>query len=334
MKVETKKKQHYVPRGYLKHWIAKRRVAPGEKENGLWVSSIHKKEDRNDYFCTDLRNISQKRYFNNIIVDEDVYDLLCYKYHDSNEIVIGLIGEIEILLKAEIFSKNTNYENRDFDNFRKQYLEEKFSKFEGVQIAVLDELNNDIIKYIKGLESGVNDLRDFVGIFFMQLLRTKKARLRLNNYMESIFIHRDGKEKKLNNEQKENYIKIMLFIEPIVISERLFKNGFSIELLVSTGAENFFTSNSPAVLFNGDTGEDISKIHGFMPLSPKSGLIIRGSKIDNKNLIVRTISDDEVNEYNEITKNNADDEIYSSYDITSRCYNKSKRSDVARCADV
>ena len=334
MKVDTKKKQHYVPQGYLKHWITKRKAAPGEKENGLWVSNIHKKEDRNDHFCTDLRNISQKRYFNNIIVDQDVYDLLLYKYHDSNKVVVGLISEFEVLLKAEIFSKSTNFKSKDFDNFRKQYLEEKFSKVEGILLAALDEMNSDIHAYIEGLKTGVNDLRDFVGLFFVQLFRTKKARLRFNSHMKRIFIRRDGKDKKLTDEQKENYIKIMLFLEPIVISENLYNNGFSIELVVSTGGKTFFTSNSPAVLFDGSIDKDISKIHGFMPLSPKSGLIIRGSKIDNKNFIVRTISHDEVNEYNEITKNHADDEIYSSYDITSPCYNKSKHSDAASCADV
>ena len=92
--MSTKKKHHYVPKSYLKHWMVKRPAESGKEKPGFWVMDKNTKEPR---FCTNLDNVSQERYFNKFEIDKDVLDLLVYKYKGKGAATLAILNEMTVL---------------------------------------------------------------------------------------------------------------------------------------------------------------------------------------------------------------------------------------------
>ncbi|WP_333878215.1 DUF4238 domain-containing protein [Methylobacter sp.] len=312
MNLNPKKKQHYVPRGYLKNWMAKREAKEGKKSEGVWVWSIN--GTRKNRFCTDLMDISQERYFNKLCIDQDIYDMLVYKYQGANELVIGIINELKLLLAVDLYKKELGQNHAKLDVVNKNLLEDKYEKLETAFLKTINKINECPKDYIKDLINGNFDLRDLVGFYAVQLFRSKKMRKSIGTSIKSFTISRDGTEKRLSEEQKDNLIKAILFIESIRFANDLSNTSFSVELLLSNSQDSFITSNSPAVSLGNRKKHlsNVSEIHGFIPLSPKVGMVIRGYKPLNKNFMIRYIDSQMIREYNKITVNWADDEIYTS----------------------
>jgi hypothetical protein len=319
MNLNPKKKQHYVPRGCLKNWTAKREAKKGEKSEGIWVWSIN--GTRDNRFCTDLMNISQSRYFYKLCIDQDIYDMLVYKYQGADEFVIGIINELKLLLAVDLYKKELGPNHEKLDVVNKNFLEDKYEKIETALLETINKLNEYPEGYIKELINGSFDLRDLVGFYAIQLFRSKKMRESLGTHIKSFAIrYCDDTEKRLSEEQKDNLIKAILFIESIRFCNDLCNTNFSVELLLSKLEDSFITSNSPAVLLGNSRKQmsNISEINGFIPLSPKIGMVVRGHKPLNKNFMVRYIDSQMIREYNKIIVNCADDEIYTSFDVNPR----------------
>ncbi len=308
--VAIKKKQHYVPRGYLKYWLTSRECKPGEKSQGVWVYNVN--GARENRFSTNLMDISQQRYFYKLVVDIDVCNLLRCKYQDSDPVIIQLVELFEFLLQVNEVEKSSEECAGVTDIAGKLYLEKLYEKIEGKFQKTIDAINESIQIYTSNLTSGKANLLDLIGIFVVQLFRTKKMRRDCSNEIKGLTSHRANEKIDFNTSQEDSFLKVVLFVDAMAFAYDLAGKEFSVELLENLEGESFLTSNSPAFRISiPEEKNSIEKFVGFMPLSPRIAMIIRGYKPIEKNFLVRRISNQEVSHWNKLIAQEADDEIYS-----------------------
>ncbi|WP_074667694.1 DUF4238 domain-containing protein [Nitrosomonas communis] len=270
-------------------------------------------------------DISQSKYFNKLCIDQDIYDMLVYKYQGADELVISIINEPKPLLAVDLYKKALGPNHEKLDIINQNFLEDKYEKIETALLKTINKINKYAEGNINRLINGTFDLGDLVGFYAVQLFRSRKMRKSLGTNIKNFTIYRDGTEKRLSEEQKDNLIKVILFIESIRFANDLYNTSFSVELLLSKSEDSFITSNSPAVLLNNSKKQlsNVSEIDGFIPLSPKIGMLVRGHKPLNKNFMIRYIDSQMIRECNKITVNCADHEIYTSFNMNpSEWFNK------------
>jgi hypothetical protein len=300
MNIEKKvKRQHYVSKFYLKNWLC-------TKTNKLKVIN---KNDKNEFFTKNLDSIAQQRFFYKINITQNVYDLLLSKYHD-NEACHSLLYEMQALIEIDKYKKEKKLHFKKLDIININILEEKYSKIESEIAPIIEKINNNIFEYITDLILNKKDIDILISFYFLQLYRTKKMRNSLSNLMNELFVTKGNKTNKLSEEEKENFITVMQFFEPIVEVEKFYKQDFSIELIINSTKLNFSTSDSPSFLTT-IKEESISKIEGFIPLTPKVGLIVRGYQINTRINIKQVYNKKVITRYNKVVYGNADTYIYT-----------------------
>lgn len=276
------------------------------KNNQLKVIN---KNDNKEFYPKNLDSIAQQRFFYKIDITQNVYDLLLSKYYDS-EACHSLLYEMQVLIEIDKYKKEKKLHFEKLDIININILEEKYSKIESDIAPIIEKINNNIFEYIIDLILNKKNIDILISFYFLQLYRTKKMRNLLSNLMNELFVTKDNKTNKLSEEEKENFITAMQFFEPIVEIEKFYKQDFLIELIINSTKLNFSTSDSPSFLTT-IKEEGISKIEGFIPLTPKVGLIIRGYQSNTRISIKQIHNKKVISMYNKVIYGNADTYIYS-----------------------
>ena len=297
------KKQHYVSRFYLKKWLSSRKK--GKK--GIWVEN--KKENKN-YFCTNLNSISQIRYFYKLNIDQDVYDLLFLKYSDGSIYAKSFLREAEVLLFINNYQKNKCYDYEKLDILSKSFLENKYSDIENTIAKTLNFIHKNSSNLHK--DNYISEIKfDFLIVLFsFQINRTERKRNDIMSFFHKLLIKRDEIKTELSDEQKENFIKSMLYIESMNMVKELLDRNFSIEILVSHSDVSFITSNTPAINVSPPGMKDLESFEGFMALTPKVAMILKKNE-PVRRLTVTPISTDRVIKLNKVIYTDAKGDIYS-----------------------
>ncbi|WP_345875418.1 DUF4238 domain-containing protein [Shewanella algae] len=200
----------------------------------------------------------------------------------------------------------------------KIYLEHRYENIEKAFQRTTDIIGISFDEYIRLLINGDYELYDLIGIYSVQLFRTKKMRGRYSEVMKTVYSSQEGGDpQKLTEVQRDSLIKCILFIDAISFTYDMTGTEFSIEFLRSMEGESFLTSNSPALHYSahGESLTSLEDFEGFMPLTPKIALLIRGCKPTGNNLNVRGVFNHEVLQWNSKIILEADDEIYSTKEI-------------------
>ncbi len=308
--LNKKVKQHYVPKGYLKNWIpVKSKTKPG-----IWV---HNKIENKHYFCTDLNSLGQIRYFYEIDIDQDVLDLLIYKYHKESTLCHMFLKRFSVLNVLNKYKEGRFEHYEKLNIINRNFLESEYENMENIFLKSINEIGRDFKSYILGVKNGQYNLDDLLGFYVFQLFRTKQMRDNLANYLKDLSISRDGVKKKLNESQKNNYIKCSLFIEALNYIER-FANNYSIELLINNSDTKYITSSSPSLVLTHNEKDgryNLSNFEGYVPLSPKVAMILRGDKPCSSDLIFRQVNVETVNKYNKKIVEMTAEQIYSTVNL-------------------
>lgn len=163
--------------------------------------------------------------------------------------------------------KKENYEKTYVMN--KNFLEDKYEKLETILSITINLMKNDFNQYLNNIKSNPQESMVLIELFLIQLYRTKKMRITLSNIMNKLFVEKNSIKQKLSNDEKDCFFKIMQFLDPIVESQKIVQNSFTIELIKNNTKINFITSNSPAAMEKTSNG-----MIGYMPLTPSIFLII------------------------------------------------------------
>jgi hypothetical protein len=296
---EKVKKQHYVSKFYLKNWFTDKKQ----------LKVITKNNNNKKFNPTNLDSIAQQRFFYKVDITQNVFDLLLSRYYNNN-LCKDILQEMQVLLKIDKYKKEERESFEKLDIININILEEKYSKIESHISPVIEKIENNIIQYINDLILNKENIHILVDFYFLQLYRTKKMRNSLNKIMSELHVTKNNITNKLSDEEKENFITIMQFIDPIVEVEKFYKKKFSIELIINSSKLNFYTSDAPAFITT-KKEKEISEIEGFMALTPKVGMIIRGYQLNKKILIFRQVYNKKIiARYNKVIYGNADSHIY------------------------
>ena len=257
------KKQHYVSRFYLKNWLS--------KSNGK--IKVYNKKNNKEYFCTDLNSISQERFFYELHITQNVFDLILSRYYTkalNNPFLKEFIELSNLLLRLNEYQNDKNYNYEKTKVINKNVLEKEYSKIENVISNVINQINNDLNTYLHELKKNPKKSLALIELFNIQFYRTKQMREKLNDIIKKLFVKKDNIEKKLSDDETIAFFKIMQYLDPLIESQKIIENGFSIELIKNNTENNFITSNSPAIIDKVD-----GKYMGFMPITPSIFLIVQ-----------------------------------------------------------
>jgi hypothetical protein len=313
MKVPIKK-QHYVSRFYLKSWLSEKST------NDKKAIKVYNKKKNKEYNCTDLNSISQERFFYELNVTQNVFDLILARYYTKalkNTFLKEFIEIANVLLKLNEYQNNLEKKHENTNVINQNILEKEYSKLENMISPIINKINNDLEKYLDELNYNPTKSLALIELFLIQFYRTKKMREKLNTIMKKLFVEKNNIKKELTDEEKKAFFKVIQYLDPITESHKVIENNFSIELIKNNTKTNFITSNSPAVMEKTDEDE----LMGFMPITPFVFLLIRFQNIESKKFKYREVNDINIIEaLNSMIYKNSD-EIY-----TTQLYNKSEET--------
>ncbi|NQZ49512.1 MAG: DUF4238 domain-containing protein [Moritella sp.] len=301
--MEVKKKHHYVMQNYLSRWKGK----GTSKKEGVWVKNISQKST---YFCTDLNSIAQINYFYELHLDQDTFGLLLYRYEKYEQCKSSL-QLLSTLVEIDEYKKKKLLNHEKMNVFNTNILEDSYSRLERNLAKILQSIDKNLSGYINKLIFNEANLSDLILLFIVQLFRTRAMKELLDKEMRSIYVNYGDGAKGLLLKQKDNYLKASLYLDSIVTSSKFCSEKYSIEILINNNSTLLVTADAPAIVISKQKDWELSKFVGYMPLTPRIGMIVRGHQPLNKSLIVRVIDQREVLKLNKLTKNSFCKQVYS-----------------------
>ncbi|MEN4716071.1 DUF4238 domain-containing protein [Pantoea agglomerans] len=299
LKIQNKKKQHYVPQFYLNSWL-------GNFNKELWVRNSKKKEPI-PYRQCDTTDLCEEIYFYKVEIDDVVFDMLNYKYANDivcDEIVKRILNKIHMLkladdvIRKKQFVTNTDKIANSFAEdllkvANKNFLENEYSIMEKIvshEINVLTKSQSSHI--VMPISEKVHPC--LIAFFSFQYFRTEKTINMLRENITSMVLQRDGEDITLTDKQTDSVLKCTLYIESFKLARTLEKENYHITVLKNHTKLNLITSDSPAILFY-DQGI------GIMPLAPKLLMKLEKksySSANKKMLIDSIVNSDVIGSYN------------------------------------
>jgi len=214
MNIDKKvKKQHYVSKFYLKNWF-----------EGTKQLKVITKDNNKCFYPKNLDSIAQKRFFYKVDITQNVFDLLLSRYYNNNSCK-GILGEMHVLLEIDTYKKEKKEGFEKLDIINCNILEEKYSKIESSLSLVIARIEQNTIQYIADLILNNENIHTLVDFYFLQLYRTKKMRNKLSEMMNELYVTKNNIKNKLSDEEKENFITVMQFIDPIIEVEKFYKKN-------------------------------------------------------------------------------------------------------------
>jgi hypothetical protein len=303
IQAKATKRQHYVSRFYLKNWLSSR----GNKKDALLVTGCSNNKQRE---CTDLNSISQKRFFYQLDISQNVFDMILAKYYEKakqNNFLKSFIEEMNVLLEVHKYKndKKHNYEKLNIIGIN--ILEKKYAYLESTISSSLNLIIENIEQYIYEILTHKKYIHSLLVFFFIQSFRTLRIYDKLKEEIKELHCEKGRIKVKLSENEKDNFIKVLQYLEAFEAVENIMNSSYSIELLKNKTNINFYTSDSPAIILN---SIPMSKFEGVIPLTPKLLMFVRGFKVTHtftqKNIYNKKI----VKKYNHLIQKNAYREFY------------------------
>ncbi|WP_186032165.1 DUF4238 domain-containing protein [Burkholderia gladioli] len=285
---EKKNNQHYVGKAHLKKW----QVSKLGKKKALWV---HNKDTGNIFPITDLNAVGQVIGFYSVFVDQDIFDILQYRYagHLEHPIVRSTLEQLRTLRQIHDYRERGLPGHEKLDIIENNYLENQYGEFETKYGETIDGIANasenlEIYLQTNALEKYL----DLIGFYYIQNARTFAARRAVLEHVRSIHLERESGELKLNDRQREVVVKIMLFIDAIRNASEAQAAQMSVMIAPNKTSMDFVTSSTPACL-KPSIVEGMRHVYGFLALSPRVAMFVMHNTISRRGFTVRPIETEE-----------------------------------------
>jgi hypothetical protein len=296
--------QHYVPKFYLERW-----KAPIDAKNSrIWV---YNKLDKRKFAATDLNSVSQINRFYRVGMDDVVHAMVQYKYEKFLHLphVQVLLSGLEGVMHVNDYITAKHPEHEKLKFIPTNFLENRYGEIESKLGATLKEITCDKELLEETLRSKPEAFRsDLIALFCTQYFRTSSARKVTVHQVRNMFLERNGVKTKLAPAQVENVVKCILFIDSLLLVDRMISSKISVHINLNTTDVDFLTSSSPAIGYNPD--EKLDNFSGFMPLTPKLSMVIRRSEGSLPQILVRESNLDIVIKGNSLIYKKSDGDIY------------------------
>lgn len=283
--------QHFVSNFYLQFW---------RKNSRLFCLRGNKIIE----LKANTSSVAAKKLFYKVEkITDNVIKLLYYRYSEYPELYEFFLRDVEFLkFMSEYDSKYPDTINQ-MDDFKKiqelyqvNFLEKKYSAMEYKIAMLLRNINS--IEYLSQ-EVLTNIFLDcnnecYILLFlYSQYFRT----INFYNIMEKKLCNVFYGKTQLSPEEKDSFIKLSIYAEPIKKTFLAIQNGFELEFIFNSTKVDFLTSDHP-VFFDVVQG----KIILSAPISPKLLIILR--QPENKVKMSKKIKFNCINSISRIKKFN------------------------------
>lgn len=285
-KTNKKKTHHFVHDAYINAW----RVP-----NKIFVFDLI---DKNLFETTGRNSVGASGKYNNFSFDGTVLSLLNYTF-EERALRQESGGIYEMMLAFMDFMKDYDYEHKT-ENF----LEDFYGKIE-------EKIGHALHSVFRGeVQIITDDPTAFDGLIYLyclQLMRVPKSRRAVSDEMVEIFYG----DIRLNGQQKEEYIKMILLIHSLAMAMDIIKKGCVIRLRHARYGEKFINSDAPVIV----SSKQVKRIEahkGSVPLSPRLLMEISDIGVDRKIFSYEDINNSEVENINFKMITNAERMVYFS----------------------
>ncbi|WP_287966905.1 DUF4238 domain-containing protein [Acinetobacter sp.] len=258
----VKKKQHYVYRAYLAQWHEKNCEIHTLDLN---IFEIFTKKH--------ARETGEERLFYKTKVDDIVYDMIVYKYHDliknksKNNPIYGFITALKTLTKVTKYQDNQleNYDKLDIihNNFLENYYNDEIETLIDPVLKKFMNLKNQ--NYQNFLTP--KDYHQLILFIVSQTFRTKSSLDNMTQIFKDLFIKYPDKEIQLTETQVSSFHKLCAVIDIWKYTEKMIKDRVNLEIYHNLTDLDFITSDQP--VFIKKIKEDKFLYYFNFPLTPK-----------------------------------------------------------------
>lgn len=271
--MNNKKKQHYVPKAYLRQWGDEKGNIWALRENKIFKTKIKRICEEKSFYKAKLLNDDEKRIINFLLSKIDrpyrEYSLEIISFIQNN------VFQSEVLKKVYKEFNNKKIEQiiqkmiDDSEIYNNNIIEDCYS--------VIDYyLSQEITKILNNEFQDVVDDENTIGMWFLliafQLFRTNKGR------EIGVLIANDININGRNNIDVDwdKIILYMPFVHCFQFTANLFKMNYQIKILHNQTSEPFITSDFPVLNIKRDVVDEKGNVKEFIvfyPISPKTGLL-------------------------------------------------------------
>ena len=285
-KTNKKKVHHFVHDAYINAW----RVP-----DKIFVFDLI---DKKLFEATGRNSVGASGKYNNFSFDATVLSLLDYSLKERAQRQES--GRVyEMMLTFMDVMKDHEYEHK-----AENFLEDFYGEIEA-------KIGHALRSVFRGeIQVVTDDPAAFDGLIFLyclQLMRVPKSRRALSEQMTEIFYD----DARLNEQQKDEYIKILLLIHSLAMSLDIIKKGCVISLRHARYGEKFINSDAP-VIVKGKHARRIEDHEGSMALSPRLVMEISHIGLGQKIFSYNDIGNGEVEKINLAMIANAERMVYFS----------------------
>jgi len=299
------KKQHYVPRFYLKNWA--------DKKEKIWVFNKNNQEN----FKASIKDVASSKYFYDVpkqIIEELKKKELIndnLKFLEQKQIFEESLSLIEMINSKIIkdiinnakntFTKNI-YKDKDIDNILK--IKEKYKKELSFFLA---------IQYLRTKEARITFEQLYIGT--LTKIMEKIMGIEFDNYSQIT----------LDNNHLQIFHLDILFNSKYVEEIAYLLEDYHWQLLINKTKHSFYTSDSPVVYYPNIKNKNSFQGYGFAtfgisiyyPISPEFALLITEKNFFNKikkflkykNIVL--LQKENVIFYNDLIVHNSTQQIFS-----------------------
>ena len=283
----TKKKtHHFVHDGYIDAWRTSNRIFAFD----LVTQSAFQPTGRN--------SVGAIGKFNNFSFDDTVISLLNYTFRDK-ALRADAGGIYELMLRFTNFMKDFDYEHKT-----ENLLEDFYGQ---IETKIGGALSNVFRGELQIVSKDPEVFDGLIHLYCLQWMRTPKARRAMANHMVEIFYD----DARLSARQKDEYIKMYLFISSLAMTVEILDKGCVLRLRYARDGEKFVNSDAP-VIVSGGSGTSLEDHKGSIPLSPRLLMEVDSVGLGSKVLACSDIANAEVARQNRRMITNADRTVYFS----------------------
>lgn len=283
------RRQHYVPRTYLRGWAEKEKLYC-LRDNHVFSVSIENIAQKRDYYRLEPLNSQALSLINTFISKAPI------AIKAQFEEIVSLLSVIPISYE-EIKKKGEDKELfRKIDVMVNNTIENLYSSIEGKATPCLNCLRSGNLEFWKDEELFL----DFITFVILLFTRTPKKEMEAKKCMEAIY---------------HSGWRIISIIVALGVTYNINANyeKWKITLLINNTQTPFITSDQPVINLSQIHGEKVTEFVAYMPISPLYSVII--AKDDNGDrLIYNNITENDVKRYNQRMKEESSEILLSNND--------------------
>lgn len=268
------RKQHYVPRMYLRGWAT---------DNQIYCLRNKK------IFNSALENVAQRRdYYRLELITEDGLDLINFLIEKTPDVlkmqfkeIIELLRTIPIIFGNIKSLASNEYVKEIADTAINDTIEKLLSEIEGNAAPIIDELRSG------NAEFWINEnlFLDFLLFIAFQFVRTPKQ---------------ESNAKQAMGEMYESCWGIISILLALILVARINENyeNWTLSLLINQTDLSFITNDNPAINLSKVDGKEVLDFDLYMPISPQYAIRLNKNYKKKKLEYLPLLNRDEVDGYN------------------------------------